>query len=163
MPTIRDDATVSASDETVDWIERQYETVDEMDMDGFLSFMAEEAQFRFGNNEPASGHDQIHRAIGKLRDSIDDLRQEFTACESRTISSSLRPRFGTRNGTAKRYTFRSRRLSSATERPSRLRASTVIWHRSTTWTRMRHRLSANRRRTGECGRLQTLRVSVMYG
>ena len=57
MPTIRDDATMSASDATVDWIERQYETVDGMDMDGFLSFIAKEAQLRFGNNEPASGHD----------------------------------------------------------------------------------------------------------
>ena len=66
MPTIRDDATVSASDETVDWIERQYETVDEMDMNGFLSFMAEEAQLRFGNNEPARGHDQIRGAIGEF-------------------------------------------------------------------------------------------------
>ena len=44
MPTIRDDATVSACDEAVDRIERQYETVDGIDMDGFLTFMAEEAQ-----------------------------------------------------------------------------------------------------------------------
>ena len=78
MPTIRDDATVSASDETVDWIERQYETVDGMDMDGFLSFMAEEAQLRFGNNEPASGHDQIRGAIGEFWESIEDLHHEFT-------------------------------------------------------------------------------------
>ena len=55
MPTIRDDATVSASDATVDWIERQYETVDGMDMDGFLSFIAEEAQLRFGNNNRRDG------------------------------------------------------------------------------------------------------------
>ena len=78
MPTIRDDATVSASDATVDWIERQYETVDGMDMDGFLSFIAEEAQLRFGNNEPASGHDQIRGAIGEFWDFIEDLRHEFT-------------------------------------------------------------------------------------
>ena len=64
MPTIRDDATVT-SDETVDWIERQYETVDGMTIDGFLSFMAEEAQFRFGSNESASSQDQIHGAIGE--------------------------------------------------------------------------------------------------
>ena len=49
-----------------------------MDVDGFDSFMADEAQLRFGNNEPASGHDQIHGAIGKFWDSIDDLRHEFT-------------------------------------------------------------------------------------
>ena len=78
MPTIRDDATVSASDETVDWIERQYETVDGMDMDGFLSFIADEAQLRSGNNEPASGHDQIRGAIGEFWNSIEDLRDEFT-------------------------------------------------------------------------------------
>ena len=66
MPTIRDNATVSASDETVDWIERQYKTVDGIDMDGFLSFMANEAQLRFGNNEPASGHDQIRGAISEF-------------------------------------------------------------------------------------------------
>ena len=78
MPTIRDDATVSASDETVDWIERQYETVDGMDMDGFLSFIADEAQLRLGNNEPASGHDQIRAAIGEFWDSIEDLRHKFT-------------------------------------------------------------------------------------
>ena len=137
MPTIRDDATVSASDETVDWIERQYETVDGMDIDGFLSFMADEAQPRFGNNEPASGHDQIRGAIGEFWDSVDDLRHEFTGFESKMMSS-LRPRFDKRNWTAKRYTFRSRRVSNATERLSRLYASTVIWHRSTTWTRMRH-------------------------
>ena len=47
-------------------------------MDGFDSFMADEAQLRFGNNEPTSGHDQIHGAIGKFWDSIDDLRHEFT-------------------------------------------------------------------------------------
>ena len=78
MPTIRDDATMSASDATVDWIERQYETVDGMYMDGFLSFIADEAQLRFGNNEPASGHDQIRGAIGEFWDSIEDLRHEFT-------------------------------------------------------------------------------------
>ena len=66
MPTIRDDATVSASDATVDWIERQYETVNGMDMDGFLSFTAEEAQLRLGNNEPVSGHGQIRGAIGEF-------------------------------------------------------------------------------------------------
>ena len=49
-----------------------------MDMDGFLSFMAEEAQFRFGNNEPARGHDQIRGAIGEFWDSIEDLHHEFT-------------------------------------------------------------------------------------
>ena len=43
MPTIRDDTTVSASDETVNWLERQYKAVDGMDMDGFLSFMPDEA------------------------------------------------------------------------------------------------------------------------
>ena len=49
-----------------------------MDVDGFDSFMADEAQLRFGNNEPASGHDQIRRAIGEFWDSIEDLRHEFT-------------------------------------------------------------------------------------
>ena len=78
MPTIRDDATMSASNATVDWIERQYETVDGMDMDGFLSFIIEEAQLQFGNNEPASDHDQIRGAIGEFWDSIEDLRHEFT-------------------------------------------------------------------------------------
>ena len=73
MPTIRDDATVSASDEILDWIERQHETVDGMDMDGFLSFMADKARLRFGNNEPANGHDQIRGAIGEFWGSIDDL------------------------------------------------------------------------------------------
>jgi len=43
MPTIRDDATVSASGETVNWLKRQYKAVDGMDMDGFLSFMPDEA------------------------------------------------------------------------------------------------------------------------
>ena len=66
------------SDETVDWIERQYETVDGMDMGGFLSFIADEAQLRFGNNEPVSGHGQIRGAIGEFWDSIEDLRHEFT-------------------------------------------------------------------------------------
>ena len=47
-------------------------------MDGFLSFIADEAQLRFGNNEPASGHDQIRGAIGEFWDSIEDLRDEFT-------------------------------------------------------------------------------------
>ena len=88
---------MSASDATVDWIERQYETVNGMDMDGFLSFIAEEAQLQFGNNEPASDHDQIRGAIGEFWDSIDDLRHEFTGSGSRMMSSSLRPRFGTRN------------------------------------------------------------------
>ena len=72
------DATVSASDVTVDWIERQYETVDGMDMDGFLPFIDDEAQLRFGNSEPASGHDQIRRAVDEFWDSIEDLRHEFT-------------------------------------------------------------------------------------
>ena len=66
-----------ASNATVDWIERQYETVDGMDIDGFLSFTAEEAQLRFENNEPANGHDQICGAIGEFWDSIEDLRHEF--------------------------------------------------------------------------------------
>ena len=44
-----------------------------MDMDGVLSFIADEAQLRFGNNEPANGHDQIRRAIGEFCESIEDL------------------------------------------------------------------------------------------
>ena len=47
-------------------------------MNGFLSFTADGAQFRFGNDEPAGGHDQIRGAIGVFWDSIDDLRHEFT-------------------------------------------------------------------------------------
>lgn len=77
-PTIHDDAAVSASDATVDCIECQYEIIDGMNMDGFLSFIADEAQLRFGSNEPASGHGQIRRAVGELWESIEDLRHEFT-------------------------------------------------------------------------------------
>ena len=40
--------------------------------------MAEKAQLRFGNNEPARGHDQIRGAIGEFWDSIEDLHHEFT-------------------------------------------------------------------------------------
>ena len=102
MPTIRDDATVSASDETVDWIERQHETVDGMDMDEFLSFMAEEAQFRFGNNEPARGHDQIRGAIGEFWDSIEDLHHEFTGIWEQddvvVLEASIRYETGRRSG-----------------------------------------------------------------
>ena len=71
-------ATVSASDVTADWIERQYETVDGINMDRFLPFTDDEAQLRFGNSGSASGHDQIRRAVDEFWDSIEDLRHEFT-------------------------------------------------------------------------------------
>jgi hypothetical protein len=43
MPTIRDDAVIGASETTVERAERQYEAVDGMDMDRFISFLAEDA------------------------------------------------------------------------------------------------------------------------
>jgi hypothetical protein len=53
------------------------ERVDAMDVDGFLTFLADDAQLRFGNGPAISGKQHIGQAIGEFFGSIKALRHKI--------------------------------------------------------------------------------------
>ena len=53
------------------------ERVDAMDVDGFLTFLADDARLRFGNGPAIVGKQQIGQAIGEFFGSIKALRHKI--------------------------------------------------------------------------------------
>ena len=52
-------------------------SIDGMDTEGFLGFIAADAEFRFGSAPPVQGHDAIGAAVGGFFSSIAALRHEL--------------------------------------------------------------------------------------
>ncbi len=57
-----------------DWINELFAAVDRMDSDKFVTYLSEDAQFRFGNASPAKGRDSIKKAVSDFFGTIKALR-----------------------------------------------------------------------------------------
>ncbi len=61
------------------WIRELFETIDAMDTDHFLSFLADDAHFRFGNAPVVVGTEAIGRAVNSFFSSIRGTRHRLLA------------------------------------------------------------------------------------
>lgn len=52
------------------WLEEIYKTIDAKDSDGFVSFLTEDAQFRFGNAPSVHGREAIKQGVDYFFSSI---------------------------------------------------------------------------------------------
>ena len=59
-----------------DWIKRLFQSIDDRDLDTFLSFLSDDVVFRFGNAEPAKGKETAGAVVGGFFDSIKALRHQ---------------------------------------------------------------------------------------
>ncbi len=59
------------------WIGELFERLDEMDTEGFLEFVTDDCQFRFGNGEMVIGKDGIGAAVEEFFGSIKGLRHKL--------------------------------------------------------------------------------------
>ena len=57
-----------------EWLSRLFETIDRMDIDGFVSFLGEEASFRFANAPVVYGRDNIRSVVSNLFSNIKGIR-----------------------------------------------------------------------------------------
>ena len=60
-----------------EWVNRLFQSIDDRDLDTFLSFLSDDDVFRFGNAEPAKGKDTVGTVVGGFFDSIKALRHEL--------------------------------------------------------------------------------------
>ena len=60
-----------------DWIEGLFQAIDAMDTDGFLSFLSDDAHFRFGNAPALMGKDAIREALDGFFASLKGLRHRI--------------------------------------------------------------------------------------
>lgn len=57
-----------------EWLNSLFESIDRMDPDKFVTFLTEDASFRFGNWPPVCGTASIHDAVAGFFSSIKALR-----------------------------------------------------------------------------------------
>jgi limonene-1,2-epoxide hydrolase len=70
-------ATTAALQVTPDWLPALFASIDAQDVPRFLSFLADDARFRFGNLPAAVGHADIGAAVTAFFGSIAALRHEL--------------------------------------------------------------------------------------
>ncbi|MEZ5458071.1 MAG: nuclear transport factor 2 family protein [Steroidobacteraceae bacterium] len=70
-------ATQAAMQATPDWLPALFASIDAQDVPRFLSFLAADARFRFGNLPAAVGHADIGAAVTGFFGSIAALRHEL--------------------------------------------------------------------------------------
>ncbi len=58
---------------TDDWVKQLFEGIDRRDVDAFLSFLAEDVRFQFGNARPLTGKKNVGEAVGGIFDRIKAL------------------------------------------------------------------------------------------
>ena len=61
----------------IDWVRQLFESLDAMDTEGFLRFLADDARFRFGNEQTVIGKDAIHQAVEDFFSSIRGLKHRL--------------------------------------------------------------------------------------
>jgi ketosteroid isomerase-like protein len=59
------------------WIKRLFSSVDNIDTEAFLSFLEDDALFRFGNEQVVSGKEAICKTLEEFFASIKGLRHEI--------------------------------------------------------------------------------------
>ena len=67
--------TAAATDEVN--FENLFASIDEMDTERFLSFIAEDGVFRFGSSPPVTGHDGIRAAVDGFFSTFAALQHEL--------------------------------------------------------------------------------------
>ncbi len=70
------------------WVGQLFQSIDTMDTDAFLSFLTEDAQFRFGNAQVVIGEDAIRKAVDDFFATIKGLQHRIlrTWLQSDTIA-----------------------------------------------------------------------------
>ena len=61
----------------IDWVRQLFESLDAMDTEGFLRFFADDARFRFGNEQTVTGKDDIRKAVEDFFSSIGGLKHRI--------------------------------------------------------------------------------------
>lgn len=51
-----------------------FQTIDRKDADGFVSYLTQDASFKFGNALTVAGRDNVHKAVMDFFNSIKDLK-----------------------------------------------------------------------------------------
>lgn len=59
------------------WIERLFATIDAKNTDGFVGFLSENAEVRFGNGPSFRGQEEIFESIGEFFSAIAGLEHEL--------------------------------------------------------------------------------------
>jgi len=59
-----------------DWVSRLFQSIDNQDLDTFLSFLSDDVVFRFGNAESVNGRDTVGSAVGGFFDSVKTLTHD---------------------------------------------------------------------------------------
>ena len=59
---------------SADWLGEMFERIDAKDVDGFVEYFAEDAQFRFGNAPAVSGVEAIGKAVGEFFATIKGMK-----------------------------------------------------------------------------------------
>ncbi len=59
------------------WMGRLFECIDARDRQGFVGFLHDDVEFRFGNAPPVTGRSSVGEVVGGFFDSIAALRHEL--------------------------------------------------------------------------------------
>lgn len=62
-----------------EWVERVYRLVDAKNADEYVSFLADDASFRYGNSDAVTGRQAIRQTLSEFFVSIAGLRHTFSA------------------------------------------------------------------------------------
>lgn len=63
--------------ETSGWLRGVFDSVDKKDADGFVSFLTDDAVFRFASADPVKGKKAIQKTLSAFFDSISALEHEI--------------------------------------------------------------------------------------
>lgn len=63
--------------EMSDWLQKAFQTIDQMDVEGFVGFLTDDAMFRYGSADPVRGKDNIRSAVAGFFGSIKGLRHQL--------------------------------------------------------------------------------------
>lgn len=63
--------------QTPSWVNQLFQSIDAMDTEKFLEFLADNAQFKFGNSPAAIGRDAIRAAVSGFFTTIKGLRHNL--------------------------------------------------------------------------------------
>ena len=58
------------------WVTQLFRSVDNMDSDGFATFLADDANFKFGNADVVAGREQVGKAVADFFGSIKALHHD---------------------------------------------------------------------------------------
>lgn len=61
----------------IQWVNRLFETIDRLDVEGFLTFLSPTCNFQFGNMPPVVGTAEIKQTIQSFFESIDGMSHEI--------------------------------------------------------------------------------------